>query len=303
MDSLVGATKQMLSQVTDILNKESGITGDEFANKIVVIPDIHARPGFVYMITEMVMRELEYNRDTHFVFLGDYCHSEGRAQKRWKHIDNGVKKALDEEMKQACETLMLISELKFMAPKNVFLLKGNHDFCREDYHKYSRIGEPKLYRKWYDKHGLLDFVDKFEMSLPLAYTNLNNFIATHTLPDPIELNYDWQDIDMKSSKANMFVWGNYLQFDKNDFSLVREFGEYFIDKEKKSYWVVGHRPIRGGDHYIERTNGKMKFYQVNKPEDYVVLNFFPNNEEVFGGSLHFGSVKSSEMDKVCRYVK
>jgi len=254
----------------------------------LVIPDLHARGGFLLGILrsrlaelpEVSVLDLVLQGKLSLLCLGDIPHSEGGlAARRWSRAalrrldDPGPEGILnpfmEEEMRLSLGALALVMRLKVLLGAGFHCLKGNHDNLSNSakdgdlpFYKYAQEGS--MGAEWlelrYGREGL-DSLRRYELLLPLAARG-RSFCASHAEP------------------AVSFGYGDVLEYRKNP-RLVRALiwtgnGEALPRAVEKSLasllpsnprpatlrWISGHRPVAGS--YALRAGGKL--VQIHNPE-------------------------------------
>ena len=240
----------------------------------IIVPDVHGRVRFVEEVFKTYSPE-SYD----IVFTGDIFHRE-RFEKEWIAAEDAFidkdwplfEQLMDEELTASFDSLDKIEEQREKYPKNVFLLRGNHDdmACNlvGDYGKYCRRRlESKLFREasyMFCKKSYEWYI-KYEKTIPYLYIG-HNFIASHTVPitsmrlkdvklgkDEVHFDFCWTD--------NVYSKSYERHFESNFYRLA---GERHVD-----YWFIGHRPVKDPDLVRIQQNGRL--IQNNHPGKWVVI--------------------------------
>lgn len=278
-----------------ILSEDGGIV--RFHNTenypIFFIADIHGRPGFVFEVWKLFKREYQKNKDVKFVFLGDYMHGEARAKGRWLEISKGNVDALDEEMHQNLQALSEVCWMKISYPKNIVMLRGNHDFMQDTFMKY--CNESEVCRKWLYDHGLATCIECLEMEMSAIFV-ADDVIASHTTPYwGMEKHLDLLD-DKIENRVRTFTWVNYLHgydWDIPDLLAEKLLEDKFAQHNEYN-WIVGHRPQYDLCKIWQTEEGN-KVYQLNNPDKYTCIKL--ENGEI---TMHeiYQSKNAKALDKV-----
>lgn len=252
----------------------------------IVIPDIHARPGFVWKVLqarplllegESVLEALCASR-CQLVCVGDYFHGEGRVRQRWQKAfleysaDFRRSPAMDAEMAESFAVLRMLGLLKLRFPRGVQLLKGNHENVANEsgngnhaFGKYAYEGAMvALYVEIKYGLALLDAVADFEKSLPLAAV-APRFVISHAEP---ALAFNREDIIEYRSNDEV-IYG--LTWTADGGAEEHSVGDSLDSIIEDSYrtgalWFGGHRPVEG--RFKLRANGE--YVQINNPDRYVM---------------------------------
>lgn len=174
----------------------------------IIVPDIHARPDFVYNIlnyslskrksglkADMKIVDALERKKVRILCVGDILHAEGRAKERWlcayKAFESGVYDSsfMKSEMREGLSALLAVMKAKFLWPENFHCLKGNHENIANEkgegnfpFRKFAYEGRMVLefMKSVYDKE-LLNSIYAFEKALPLCAC-ANNFFVSHAEP-------------------------------------------------------------------------------------------------------------------------
>ena len=137
------------------LDERGGANGASSALATIIVPDIHARPEFIYNILNCdlskiaarlglakgsplamdgakVVDALEESK-VRVICVGDILHAEGRAKERWaaslSAFEGGAcdSPPMREEMAEGLAALLAVMKAKYLWPQNFHCLKGNHE--------------------------------------------------------------------------------------------------------------------------------------------------------------------------------
>ena len=188
----------------------------------LVVPDLHARPDFLLNILSADVRnilnenesdllfcenentkgaesgktvfEMVQNDLIRLVFVGDILHSENNRN-RWYQIEDefeqknysGEKMCI--EMGEGLSLLFCLCRLKSIFPKNIHILKGNHENILNKtgdgdfgFKKFVDEGEMcRLFVQNYYGDDILFLIHCFEKGLPLVYVS-KNVVISHAEP-------------------------------------------------------------------------------------------------------------------------
>ena len=188
----------------------------------LVVPDLHARPDFLLNILSADVRKIINENESDFlfcenentkgaesgktvfemvqndlirlVFVGDILHSENNRI-RWYQIEeefeqkqySGEKMCI--EMGEGLSLLFCLCELKSKFPKNIHILKGNHENILNKtgngdfgFKKFVDEGEMcRLFVQNYYGDDILFLIHCFEKELPLVFVS-KNAVVSHAEP-------------------------------------------------------------------------------------------------------------------------
>ena len=247
----------------------------------VVVPDLHARTGYLRSLLELEVEGLSvieglFSGRLQVLCVGDGFHSESRGAMRWKAAWEEYKggyrthTAMDGEMRESLSLMAMVMILKAAVPDRFHFLKGNHENVanadtggNRPFGKYAWEGQ--MVRDWFLVflgEDMLDRWARFESSLPLLAVG-GTFLVSHAEPrraygrdrvvgyrDDDELIFD-------------FTWtGN---GEAEDGSVEAMLEEYLGPDADGALYFGGHRPV-GGLYHL-RADGR--YVQVHNPEMYV----------------------------------
>lgn len=253
---------------------------------LVVIPDIHARPKFIYNILKYPLTEEFLGTKTSYTILealerklinlvcvGDALHTEHSTIIRWFTISTEFKfgvttgNAMSEEMKDGLNTVSALMELKCLFPENFHFLKGNHENIMNksgdgDYGFRKYADEGKMVRTFItDYYGddVLYIMSCVEYDLPLIFIN-PSCVISHAEPRT-----GFTKEQLINARSDAFVVEG-LTWTDNDAaesgsveSIIKNLSE--LDDVENYVYLGGHRPV--SDLYKLRQNGK--YIQFHNP--------------------------------------
>lgn len=259
---------------------------------VVILPDIHARPGF--LIAALAWRPplaagearvrkggaalpslvelLAAGRAT-LVCLGDVFHSEGReGALRWnaavyEYLDSWKESpAMDEEMGRALVCVELILRAKAAFPERFHYLKGNHDnIANEEAHGdhpfYKFAMEGEMAASWFALRYGSDIASdyrSFELDLPVLARGAR-FVASHAEPAFPLVEEDVVEYRQRPDVVEALTWT------PNDGALDGSVAESLFallgPGSAGARWFGGHRPVEG--RYALRQRGL--YVQFHRP--------------------------------------
>ena len=312
----------------------------------LVIPDLHARPDFLLNILSADVRkiinenesdllfcgnektegaesgktvfEMVQNDLIRLVFLGDILHSENNRI-RWYQIEeefeqkqySGEKMCI--EMGEGLSLLFCLCRLKSIFPKNIHILKGNHENILNKtgdgdfgFKKFVDEGEMcRLFVQNYYGDDILFLIHCFEKELPLVYVS-KNVVVSHAEPkisfsrkeiinarknEQIIYAFTWTANDEAEEGSVCQIIKNLICDDEKENGIQMENenqAEYKTQKENENQnendyvYIAGHRPVK--DNFALRQGGK--FIQIHnvKKQNVAVVKFWkkfsPENDIV-----------------------
>lgn len=267
----------------------------------LVMPDIHARPDFIFNTLKFVLPKrasglkeavrvadaLEQNM-LRLVLVGDLLHGEARAYERWMLAyemflagkeDSSFMKA---EMREGLSALMAVMECKCRWPKNFHCLKGNHENITNEqdggdfpFRKFAAEGS--MVRGFMKAHygaRVLNAVRDFEKSLPLAFCT-DNLLVSHAEPrfafsrkDVICAPHDPEVVYGLTWTANEAAADGSVAAMLDEFCGGKSGAESGDEKNARANgtearYIGGHRQVKGK--YFERQGGL--YIQIHNPNE------------------------------------
>ena len=310
----------------------------------LVVPDLHARPDFLLNILSADVRKIINENESDFlfcknektegaesgktvfemvqndlirlVFVGDILHSENNRI-RWYQIEeefeqkqySGEKMCI--EMGEGLSLLFCLCRLKSIFPKNIHILKGNHENILNKtgdgdfgFKKFVDEGEMRrLFVQNYYGDDILFLIHCFEKELPLVFVS-KNAVVSHAEPKTA---FSRKEIINARNNAEIiygFTWtangeaeeGSVGQIIKNlvcdaeketeienKDEIQTEFENENVNQDENNYvYLAGHRPVK--DNFALRQGGK--FIQIHnvKKQNVAVVKFWkkfsPENDIV-----------------------
>lgn len=239
--------------------------------KVILIPDLHARREYLYLIVNRFYNDLK-NKQCIIVFLGDYLHTEVFSRERWllayDEYQQNFKTStyMDMEMADNLFTLKMLALIKIEFKDSVFYLKGNHDNILNSsengnraFRKYALEGDmvySYLVKNFSDK--LIKTIDKWE-SLYSIMALGNNFIASHSEPREF---FNLEEIINYKDNSTLIYDLTWTRNGETDPGVVRMFLTLFLKKTGK--YIAGHRHIPGKF----KENQENNFVQIHNPRSY-----------------------------------
>lgn len=310
----------------------------------LVVPDLHARPDFLLDILSADVKKFVDENELDFlfcgksrtdcvkcgnsvfemlqndlirlVFVGDILHSENNRN-RWYQIEDefeqknysGEKMCI--EMGEGLSVLFSLCRLKASFPKNIHILKGNHENILNKtgngdfgFKKFVDEGEMcRLFVQNYYGDDILFLIHCFEKELPLVFVS-KNAVVSHAEPKTA---FSRKEIINARNNAEIiygFTWtangeaeeGSVGQIIKNlvcdaeketeienKDEIQTEFENENVNQDENNYvYLAGHRPVK--DNFELRQGGK--FIQIHnvKKQNVAVVKFWkkfsPENDIV-----------------------
>lgn len=272
----------------------------------VLVPDLHARPGFLAAVLAWRpplgaeagrgaggaspgprLAELLSRGEALLLCLGDAFHSEGRgAAERWRaalgEYASGwaSRRVMDGEMARALACVELILRAKLAFPASFHYLKGNHDNIadeegRGDHSFYKYAAEGEMAASWFEAtYGkrLLAEYRALELSLPLAARG-RRFVASHAEP---AFALRPEDIVEYRRRPDVVLALTWTPNEGAAPGSVAEGLRYLLGpgSPEGSRWFGGHRPVEG--RYALRAGGR--YVQFHDPEARRVVLLLPGRD-------------------------
>ena len=310
----------------------------------LVVPDLHARPDFLLNILSAGVQKLLDEKEIDFlfgkndaaedtasklsvfdmlckdlirlVFMGDILHSENNRL-RWYEIEDEFeqKKYCGEkmcsEMGEGLSLLFCLCKLKSVFPKNIHILKGNHENILNrtgdgDYGFKKFVDEGEMCHLFVRNHygdDILFLIHCFENDLPLVFVS-KNVVVSHAEP---KISVSKKEIINARKSAQIiyaFTWtangeaeeGSVSQIIKNlvcddeketevenKDEIQTEYENENVNQDENNYvYLAGHRPVK--DNFALRQGGRfIQIHNVKKQNVAVVKfwkKFYPENDIV-----------------------
>lgn len=306
----------------------------------LVVPDLHARPDFLLNILSADVKNILNENESDFlfcgnentegaesgktvfemvqndlirlVFVGDILHSENNRI-RWYQIEeefeqkqySGEKMCI--EMGEGLSLLFCLCELKSKFPKNIHILKGNHENILNKtgdgdfgFKKFVDEGEMcRLFVQNYYGDDILFLIHCFEKGLPLVYVS-KKVVVSHAEPKitvsrkeiinarkyaQVIYAFTWTANDEAEEGSVCQIIKNLICYDENEIEIQNENKtEYRTQNQNENdyVYIAGHRPVK--DNFALRQGGK--FIQIHnvKKQNVAVVKFWkkfsPENDIV-----------------------
>jgi hypothetical protein len=247
----------------------------------VLVPDLHARPGFIASVLEWTppglsgpLSSLLGAGEACLVCLGDVFHSEtGKARRRWAAAFReyltfwSSRDSMDEEMGFSLAAALIVLEAKAAYPGYFHYLKGNHDNIadeegRGDHSFYKFAAEGEMVASWFRAtYGdeLLGSYRELELDLPLVALG-PHFAASHGEPAFALTRTDVIEYRSRPDVVEALIW---TANDEAEGGSVALSLEALLGPERAdlALWFAGHRPVEG--RYALRAGGR--FVQFHDP--------------------------------------
>jgi diadenosine tetraphosphatase ApaH/serine/threonine PP2A family protein phosphatase len=206
----------VVCETIEILKKEEAVLKVSSSN-VVVVGDLH---GNLHTLVR-IFNELGFPDSRSFVFLGDY-------------IDRGS---------HSCEVLLLLYSLKILFPKQVILLRGNHEFkAMSECYDFRRECLMRFLPRVYSS-----IIDSFSYFPVAAIINDRIFCVHGGLIPNLEvrrLNKESEDILWSDPRKEI------SGFEKSDRGRGFNFGcdvvKEFMDRESIEFLIRSHEYCEGG---------------------------------------------------------
>jgi hypothetical protein len=246
----------------------------------VLLPDIHARPDFIYAALRWEppwmgapLANLLEEGKANLVCLGDILHSEGPAgMRRWTAAYEEYRSGwashplMDEEMGLALAAARAVIAAKATFPTRFHWIKGNHDNVadedgRGDHSFYKFAAEGAMTASWFAAAYGDDLVDGYrsvETALPvLALGRL--FAASHAEPAFALSREDVIEYRSRPDVVEALIWT--ANGDAEEGSVAESLDRLLGPAGSSALWFGGHRPVSG--RYSLRSGGRyVQFHEV-----------------------------------------
>ena len=276
-----------------------GTEGATGALPTIIVPDIHARPDFIYNILNLDLKKiaallgfpkgsaaewgaakgakvidaLEENK-IRVICVGDILHAEGRARERWQKayaaFEGGVYDSafMREEMREGFAALLAVMTAKFLWPENFHCLKGNHENIANErgdgnfpFRKFAYEGRMVLeFTRLVYGEEVLNAIYDFEKALPLCVCS-DNFFASHAEPLDFYSRDDLVSAPLDPQKVYGLTWtANDEARAGSVAKILKALGKPRKGIEARA--IGGHRPVP--ENYLERQGGL--YVQIHNPK-------------------------------------
>ncbi len=260
-------------------------------DKVIVLPDLHARRFFLKKIIDLkrrlnktLLEELEENNIA-LLCLGDGVHGEGVFAYRWLKAYDEFKRNyepspnMDKEIADSFNLMIVIMLLKIRYKDKFHFLKGNHENIYNEtgngnyaFAKYANEGFMVLlyFRKKYDEE-LLNLYSQFEKNLPIFVVG-RNFLASHAEP---AMFFDYDKIVNYRDYPELIESFTWTDNHSSIRGTVENFLTYYIPNNPYAYYFGGHRPIK--EKYFLINNDR--YVQIHNPQKEILV-FIDQNKEI-----------------------
>jgi len=263
----------------------------------IIVPDIHARPEFIYKILNYKLDQsiIDYSDKTVFhalkkglvriICVGDALHTE-KNYHRWSQIQAEFKggittgSCMSQEMLEGLNSILALMKLKTLFPENVHFLKGNHENIQNkigggDYAFRKYADEGNMVKKFlFDMYGddVIYMLSCIENALPLICVN-KNYLISHAEPK----NAYTRDQLINAREESLIVEG--LTWTNNDAAVegsVAGIAKNLLEMEEEENWYYfgGHRPVP--ENYLLRQNNK--YVQFHNPSKQNIIMIMPDEK-------------------------
>ncbi len=256
----------------------------------IIVPDLHARTGFVLSVLGSrlpgggTIRDALAAGQLQILCLGDGFHAESRAFERWQaayaEYRGGFREhaAMDEEMSESLALMEMVMLAKLSFPEHFHFLKGNHENVLNEegdgnhaFRKFVLEGDMVL--RWMEQFYGGDFIERyagFEKSLPFFALG-GRFLASHA--EPMRAFTEAEIIDARSRPETMLglTWTDNGEAEPG---AVRDMLAGFLPGIERPRYFTGHRTVPAL--YRERSGGA--HLQIHNPGRYVVAWAMPDRD-------------------------
>lgn len=254
----------------------------------IIIPDIHARPNFIFNIlnfqlpkkfcglkedgSKFTVYQALQEKLLDVICVGDGVHTELYAP-RWELISLEFAKGeytgfyMKQEMILNLSTLCALLKLKIDFPQNFYFLKGNHENILNcnfggDYAFYKYADEGEMFKKFmltqYDEK-LVNLIARYENLLPLVAAG-KNYVVSHAEPAAPFTREQIIDARFEDTVVAGLIWTKNGQVKTPTAEAIMK--ELLGKKNaKKALYFAGHRPVK--EDYALRQDGL--FVQLHNP--------------------------------------
>jgi hypothetical protein len=256
----------------------------------IIVPDLHARTGFLLSLVESplpgggTVRDALAAGQLQILCLGDGFHAEARAIDRWKlaleEYEGGYRQhtAMDQEMAESMALMEMVMLAKLAFPRHFHFLKGNHENVLNEegggnhpFRKFALEGDMVL--TWLKKFYGDDFLGRyaaFERALPLFAAG-GRFLASHAEP---EKPYTEAEIINARSLPGVVEGLTWTDNGAAEPGAVTTLLSRFLPAIERPRFFTGHRVVP--NLYRERSGGA--HLQIHNPKKYVVAWVMPDRD-------------------------
>jgi len=269
----------------------------------IVIPDLHARTGFILSVMETRLPGGQSVYDAlaegriQILCLGDGFHAEGRARARWKaafeEFLGGYARheAMDQEMTESLALMEMVMIAKTAFPGHFHFLKGNHENVKNEegggnhpFKKFQLEGDMVL--AWLRAFAGEDLIERhaaFEAALPVFAVGAR-VLASHAEPRRA---FSAEELVEARSRPEVVEGLTWTDNDAAEPGAVAELLARLLPGVRRPRLLTGHRVIPGL--YRERSGGL--HLQIHNPDRYVVAWAMPDRD--LEPELDIGEMRSA----------
>ena len=244
-------------------NLSGGLVNLTQFDKVIILPDLHARRAFFKKVLDFKKRlnktlieELEEPEENNIALLclGDGVHGEGIFAYRWLKAYEEFKRNydfspnMDKEISDSFNLMISIMLLKIRYKDKFHFLKGNHENIYNEtgngnyaFAKYANEGVMVLlyFKKKYDDE-MLSIYSEFEKNLPIFVVG-RNFLASHAEP---MMFFDHDKIVNYRNYPELIESFTWTDNHSSIRGTIENFLNYYITNIDSPYYFGGHRPIK-----------------------------------------------------------
>lgn len=271
----------------DRSNRPGGLIRLQNGITTVLVPDLHARTGFIAELIDMEIQgrpllEAVDAGQAQVLCVGDGFHSEARGAERWMaawgEYQEGflVHEAMDEEMREGLALMAMVMTLKSSFPEAFHFLKGNHENVTNTDEEGNRpfgkyAWEGAMVRDWFLSFLGPDILDEwadYERLLPLLAVG-DRFLVSHA--EPRRVFSEEEIIDYREDDDVVYGLTWTANGEAESGSVEGMLDLYLGKASAGALYFGGHRPV--GGLFSLRANGS--YVQFHNPELYVVAVLEP----------------------------
>ena len=269
----------------------------------IVVPDLHARGGFMLSLLEAPLPEGGVVHDAlaagklQILCLGDGFHAEARAADRWRRAYEEFlggyreRRAMDEEMGESLSLMEMVMVCKIAYPERFHFLKGNHENVLDaeggGNHSFGKFAEEgamvaEYMARFYGPELTVSYA-AFENALPLFAVG-GRFLASHA--EPVRAFSDEELIDAPN-RPEVILGLTWTDNGAADPLAVPGLLDRLLPGDPDARYFTGHRPVPMRRRYRERSDGR--HLQIHAPDSYNVAWVMPDRP--FDKDLDIGAVR------------
>ncbi|PKL25124.1 MAG: hypothetical protein CVV47_07525 [Spirochaetae bacterium HGW-Spirochaetae-3] len=307
--ALVGRARETLGRESESLRpaaldgRPGGLLRLPRGIATIVVPDLHARGGFVLSLLETSLPEGGAVIDAlaagklQILCLGDGFHAEARAAERWKRAYGEFlggyreKQAMDEEMGESLSLMEMIMICKIAYPDRFHFLKGNHENVLDEEgdgnHSFGKFAEEGAmvaeYMTRFYGPELTAAYAAFEKDLPLFAAG-GRFLASHAEPARA---FSDEELTDAPNRPDVILGLTWTDNGAADPGAVPGLLDRFLPDDPDARYFTGHRPVPMRKRYRERSGGR--HLQIHAPDSYNVAWVMPDRP--FDKDLDIGAIR------------